>query len=234
MMAEPLVQVKINQKQLDAATQAVRDVAGGIGIVVSRGINRTMSSGAVRIAREVAANTKIGVRMARSKIYLKRATRAKWNGFLGLSESDFDLTKYFDAEYTRGEGVSVKVLRDRRTFLPRAFIPTRFAAVGLGWAKGRKWWGGGRVLMRAPQSGETPRWDNPSYGRLAPRFPVMRVRGPSLADLWEKTPEMVNNAVSYSQHAIEKNIHDQVVVLLKQAGFSGEGITERLQSAGME
>ncbi len=230
---ESIVQVRVDQEKLDAIVKGIGSISGGFPRVMSRAINRTMDSGRVRIARFVDSQTKIGVRQARAKMYIRRATKVKLQGFLGLSESDFDLTRYFDAQYTQDEGVDVQVLPGRRTFLPRAFMVSRTAAAGLGWSVKRKWWGGGKVLMRKPQSGETPRWDTPNPGALAPRFPVMRVRGPSLADLWQDTPAMVADVVGYSQHTLEHNARDQVIVLLKDAGLSGEQIAQRLADAGL-
>jgi hypothetical protein len=72
--------------------------------------------------------------------------------------------------------------------------------------------------MRKPLSGVVPTWDGgDSYGKLVGRLPVMKVRGPSLAELWDAAPEMVARALEYSQHTLEKNIDDQVRLLLKES-----------------
>jgi hypothetical protein len=217
LVTQPIVKVTIDEAKLAQVQAAIGQIRGGTDRVFSRAINRTMSSARVRIAREISAGIRMGVRKVQSRIYLRRATRAKLVGFLGLSAAEYDLVKTFDAQYTRGEGVDVQVLKDRRTFLPRAFMVSGIRA-GLGWQKNaRGWWGFRRVLMRKPTSGQTPTWDSGDMGRLVGRLPVMKVRGPSLAQLWEQAPDMVAKAVEYSQHTLEKNVDDQVKLLLKES-----------------
>jgi hypothetical protein len=228
-MADPMIRVTFDEAKLAAVQRLVRRIPGGLGRVCSRGINRTASSGRVRIAREISAGTKLGVRKVSARIYIRRATRIKWSALLGLSDRPYDLARDFKSRFVRGHGVHASVLRDRDQLLPRAFIPEadreerrqkHEAGQTAGIPKGktfRFWWGFNSVLMRKSQGDDRATWKGDPGGRLVPRFPVVKVPGPSLAELWSDAPGMVARMVAYSQHTLEKNIDDQVKLLLKES-----------------
>jgi hypothetical protein len=224
-MTEPLITIRVDDGKLREVQAIVGRIRGGTGRVFSRAINRTMSSARVHIAREISQGLKLGVRRVQSRIYLRRATRANLTGFLGLGTAGYDLARDFGAVDTRptgtlgswllryggGGGVRVQVIRGQKTILPRAFIMTHGA-------EKKYWWAYGKVVTRKPISGAVPRWDNAvSWGKLVGRLPVMKVVGPSLAELWVQAPDMVARAISYSRHTLAKNIDDQVKLLLKES-----------------
>ena len=236
-----LVQVKIDQAKLDSVQRMILSIPGGAARVFPRAINRTMSSARVRISRNASSATKLAVRRVRARIYMQRAGRDNWVGFLGMGNAPFDLARDFKASYSKGSGVQAAVMPGRTAVLPRAFMVTRRTSGTmafpnraklsrdewltslqryLGYAKTpRAWWGYGRVLIRKPSGGEKPHWTGlGTTGQLAPRMPVMTVRGPSLAEIWEEGTQMVADAISFSQHTLEKNIDDQVKLLIKEQG----------------
>jgi hypothetical protein len=226
---EPLLTIQYDKAALAEVQGILRDIPSAMGQVFSRAINRTASSARVRIAREISSGMRLGVRKVQSRINLQRATRTKWQGSLGLSWYPFDLAQDFNAKASKTSGVRVTVLRGQVVSLPRAFIPKADIEArregheflikhGLKPAtkKFRFWWGYNAVIMRYPKSRELVNWRHVPTGPLFGRIPMTKVRGPSLAELWQGAPDMVANMEQYSQHTLEENVEDQVNLVLRR------------------
>lgn len=218
MQPQPIVQVRVNPDHLAAVKEALAQIPGGFEQAMSRAINRTMNSGRVRISREIASKSRLKVRQINRGIHIDRASRDKLNGFIGLGRYRYPMED-FSPRFSRDNGVSVSILKGRRSFLPQAFKveprpdkshrPAGYRGVG------RDWWGYGRILMRRPTSGRLPFWDSGHMGTLVGRMPVMKVRGPSLVDLWHGAPQMVADVVRYSEQTLMKNVDQQVRYLIR-------------------
>jgi len=120
-MAGELVEIKVDDVKLRKVERMLRGFPKAVPKVMSRGINRTITSAKTETARKIAAEISLKVSDVKKTIYIKKASYSRWLAQLGISGSRIPL-KMFKARQTK-KGVSYKI-GAKRKFIKSAFFAT--------------------------------------------------------------------------------------------------------------
>jgi len=157
--------------------------------VMSRGLNRTATQARTATGRSIAKITGLKVGDVRRSIVLQKASFSRWRSAIAISDRKIPLIK-FRARQTK-KGVSY------RDYATRAKILLRHAFISV-MPSGHK-----GVFRRATSK----------------RLPIVEQKGPSLMEVFEGAQSEANRIYTESMQKLAKNIHDQVVLILrKKAG----------------
>lgn len=223
----PRIDIQVDEAAMQRARASLAHVRDGIARAVYNALNRTLTHARAKVARDIRGKVNLGVSDIKRRLLMRKAKLSDWQAVLGVGDAGFDLVKYFKATDIRPAGVRVAVLRGGST-LPRAFIA--------------KAWGNQRVLMRMYGGGAatnikgqrkgsrgvrmqsvtgkpTLNWKTGQItgsGSLVGRFPIITIKGPSLREIWEQTPELVARNVADSKQRLAIELDGQVRRLTKQ------------------
>lgn len=205
-----LLIVRYDEKSLHAIEQSLRGLPGAMGKIMPAAINRSLSTMRVQIARRIkATGLRLPINRIKAGMTMHRASASLWSGSLTMSTRSYDLASDFHARQTRG-GVVVRVQKTT-VHLPQAFIPQgeRKAA----------WWGWNTVLMRRPTAGSGMTWRTARERHsLVGRMPVVKVWGPTLAQLWGQATEIHGAVVKEADAVLGKEIKSKIRWVLKIPG----------------
>lgn len=169
--------------------------------VMSRGLNRTATEARTATSRFISKESGIRVSDVRKRIMLHRASYRNWRSAVTISRKRLSL-RYLNPRAT-SRGLSVKSGK-RRVTIKKAFPALK------GWFIRLPQAGGYKQTLGIQQAVEIDQLEK--VGRL----PIGRIRGPILARIYADAP--AEAARIHSEHLVklEKNIHDQVQLILKR------------------
>jgi len=169
--------------------------------VMSRGLNRTATGARTKTARMLSRASGIKVGDARKRLFLQRASYRLWRSSITVSRKRLSL-KYLLPRGTK-RGLSVK------SPVGRVKIKGAFFALG-GWFIRLPASGGYKQTLGVEQALQVD--PMAKVGRL----PIGRIRGPILAQVYAGAQEQANRIHIESLRQLEKNIHDQVQLILRR------------------
>jgi hypothetical protein len=193
-MAQPDIEVKIDEGALRSAQKMLANIPRGLNKVVSRAINKVGVWGRKRIVDKVAADIPVKKStLKKLNIKLKRASYFKWRAEINITGKRIPLIELKARGLKRG-GVAYNVRKTGgRRVHKHAFIAT----------------------MKSGHRGVFARAGSDA-GRV-PRLPIIKQRGPSV-------PQVFHNIAEFSSAFLEtalarklgKEIEQQVGVLIEQ------------------
>jgi len=180
-MAEPLVEIKLNEAELARVRKKLSGIRGAMPRVMSRSINRTAASGRVEVARRIASAVKLTQTVVKKAIRLYKATYTRWRANLSLSDKGIPLIRYGARQLKKG--VTYQLARGGGRQLMRGAFKATMPSGHTG------------VFLRAPRAG---------------RLPIKEQYGPSLGQLFERTSAIAAEIREKMSVTLKKNIDSQV------------------------
>lgn len=204
-MAKALVEVVIDDKEIKHLERQLAGIRDGMPRVMSRSINKVLSSARTESARQIAGEIKVKVTTARRGMIILKATFEKWFGTITLSARRIPLIEFGARELKKQGGVSYRIEKEgKRKRIPRAFIATM--------PTGHK-----GVFMRKPigvkkGSAIVRRRGAP----LVPRLPIGELRGPSIKDVFRNAPAIIAAVTQKAATGLQKEVSRQIELQLKR------------------
>jgi len=169
--------------------------------VMSRGLNRTATQARTATSRMISKESGIKVSDVRNRIRMIKANYSKWSSALLISRKRLSL-RYLNPKKT-ARGLSVKS-GSKRVTIRRAFFALK------GWFIRLPEAGGYKMTLGVEQALEID--PQKKVGRL----PIGRIRGPILARIYIKASDKAEQIHREHLVKLERNIHDQVQLVLKR------------------
>lgn len=193
-MGDELLKVTFDKRALASIQRRMKAVPQKIPVVMSRALNKTMTTAKTAAAREIASEVAIKVTTAKKSMTITKATRFAWVTTAILSGRRIPLIE-FAAKQTKKKGVSYKIKKGgKRERRPRAFIRT----------------------MRSGHKGVFRRKPRFSRAGLFPRLPIQELRGPSVKEVFSKTAGLIAGVMEKARVTLKKEIERQVNLILKR------------------
>lgn len=196
-----MIEIRYDDRQLKVLERTLRGIPRAMPQVMSRGLNRTATQARTRSARFLSKETGIKVGDVRKRLSMRKATYSRWQSGVYPSRKRLSL-QYLNPRQT-SRGLSVKSGRKRVT------IRHAFPALK-GWFIRLPEGGGYTMTLGVEQASEIDQMAK--VGRL----PIGRIRGPILAQVFASAGSEVNRIQAESVKLLQKNIHDQVQLILKR------------------
>lgn len=198
-----MIEIKFDDKKLKILERELRSFGrNALPKVMSRALNRTAMSARTASARFLSRETGVKIKDVRKRIIVERANYKIWRSAIRVSGKRLSLG-YLQPRM-RKSGLSVKH-GGKRVRVTKAFEAKRgfFIRQPRGGTGREHTIGVGRAL----EIDQSPR-----VGRL----PIARIRGPVLAKVYTRTPEEVSRIQAESMNKLEKNVNDQVRLILSK------------------
>jgi hypothetical protein len=197
-------EIRFDEAKIKQVERQLRGIPRALPKVMTRGLNRTATEARTKTSRLIAAESGMRVGDVRKNITLIKANYAHWRSAVRISRKRVSL-RYLNPRQT-SRGLSVKAGRKRIT-LRRAFSALK------GWFIRQPEGGGYAGVIGARTAWY---WEE---GALVGRLPISRIRGPVLSQIFEGAQAEANRIHRESMARLEKNIHDQVrLILQRRAG----------------
>ena len=199
-----MLEIRYDNKKIKQLERELRGFPkNSLPKVMSRGLNRTATEARTKVSRMLSREIGLKVRDVRERVSLKRASYRNWRSAVTISRKRVPLIR-FSARQTK-KGVTYK-RGNKRVLIRHAFVATMSS-------------GHEGVFLRK-RLGGTPR-PGESTGILSPddmvgRLPIQELRGPSLGQVYTGAQEKANAIHRESMQKLEKNINDQIRLILKR------------------
>lgn len=193
-----MLEIRYDDRKLKDLQRTLAGIPNAMPRVMSRGLNRTADQTRTQLSRLINQHLKLGVRTARKEIYVHRASYGNWRASVQVANFRADISLLNPKQTSLG--VTYRV--GKKTILLRhAFIAT-------GKSKGRQVW-----LRSIYQIGYRKyiEWQ----GRTMEALYTQKTAGAAQVLLTEAGAE-VDRIYAESQAKLEKNIHDQVQLILRR------------------
>jgi len=200
MAGGQLASIQFDQATLDAVAARVRGIPKALNRIVPRALNKAVVAkrdpGSVYnlAVRRVGQALPIKKSLLKKRLFANRAKNIKWEASIVAGRSTFFLGTDIPVQRTTSSGVNVPRLFGRTVRLPRAFIPPSRRT----------------ARMRAPldREGKQLTWREAEWpAGLAPRFPVMVVRGPAIEDAWKENPEIAAEVARVGRRRVVRALY---------------------------
>ncbi len=198
-----MLEIRVEDAKLREFERMLAGIPRALPRVMSRGLNRTATQARTQISRSLAFRSGLKVGEVRHRTLLQRATYQNWRSAVTISRKRLSL-RLLSPRAVKG-GLSVKEGR-RRVMVRRAFPALKGWFIRLPKAGGYKQTLGVREALEVA--------GQPLVGRL----PIGRIRGPILAQVFAGAQDEADRIYRESLGRLEKNIHDQVQLILRKAG----------------
>lgn len=181
-----MLEICYDDKKLKNLQRALAEVPRALPKVMSRGLNRTASSARTQVGRSLSKRVGLRVKDVRQRVILKKASYNKWRSAISISDKKIPLMS-LKARQTR-RGVTYRDIATRKRVLVRhAFIAT----------------------MPSGHTGVFRR-------ETSQRLPIKELMGPSLFNVFVNAQEEAQRIYNESMQRLEKNIDDQVKLILSK------------------
>lgn len=203
------LQVDLNPGQLALLDRTLRDIPKGIQTVIPRAINKTSVTVRSRITKNIATDYNVTQKAVRDRITIKRAHQRQkfYFAVLRVTGRRIPLGAFSPRQGAKGTTVTIERGGDSKLY-KRAFVHSTGSRSG----------GGKAVYTRIPEGGGS-KADIDETTKLVPREPIHELWGPSVMSIFEK--RYADNATRDAAQLLEKNIAQQVQVVLQKAGRPG-------------
>lgn len=197
-----MIEIRFDENKLRAVERMLADIPRALPQVMSRGLNRTATEARTQMSRELSQRTGLRVGDVRKRLWLERASYQSWRSAVTVSRKQLSLS-YLNPQGTK-RGLSVK-LGQTRLFIRRAFPALKGWFIRLPAAGGVK---GNLSITQASQISNSE--------KLVGRLPIGRIKGPALAQVYADAQDTANRIYAESLSRLEKNINDQVQLILRR------------------
>jgi len=213
-MAGNLVEIQFEEAKLKRIERMLKGVPGAMPKVMSRGINRTATMSRTEIIRQIQAKIKIKQKGIKKGLTLEKATRNKWAASIGISTKRIPLI-YFNARKAKkgvtyqidSSGARKQIKADE--LFSGGFIATMKKTGHEGVFVRRKIRMTTKIEQLFKGKGVSERSNR---GVIVERF------GPSLGHYFEAASGIAADIQSKTGELLEKNIDDQIKLLLEKRG----------------
>lgn len=195
--------IRVDDRELKSLERNIKHLGGSMGTVMSRAINKTETTARARIARLLSDRTGVSVTNIKKGMRIDKASPYRWAASIRIQKKPLPLATVNPSK--RSKGASFKTRRGR------VLVRHAFQALG-GWA------------VRADQSEPNRYWVSPAEASgvetesLVPRMPIARIKGPFISALYRSMPEQHEKIFKEAQAILEKNITNQVQLILNRKG----------------
>jgi len=204
-MAETLVEIKYDEAKLRRIRSLLRDVPNALPRVVCRGINRTASGARTQIVRRLSSETGLRQKDIRPGVTLsQRATYVSWLAQISMKGRGVSLMRFNPVQE---QGGVVYWIGERHYFIRSAFLATMQSGHRGVFIRGI-------VVGYKGKLGYRPR---PTAERKGGRLPIVERFGPAIGTLFERTANIADEITAETGKNLEKNIDDQVRLILGKA-----------------
>ncbi len=196
-----MLELRYNKAKLKQFERELRNFPRALPKVMSKGLTRTASSARTEMSRSLSKRTGLKVGQVKKGLRLEKASYSNWRSAVTVSRKRLSLS-ILQPQRTAG-GLSVKHLR-KRVMVRQAFPALKGWFIRLPAAGGYKQTiGVSEALEIDPKK---------KVGRL----PIGRIKGPILARVFAGAQGEANRIYQESLARLEKNIHDQVNLILRK------------------
>lgn len=197
-----MLKVRIDQAKINEFQRMLKDIPKAMPKVMSRGINRTATQARTQIARSLSKRIGVKVGDVRKRVAIDpKANYSRWRSVVRISGRRLSL-RYLKPKQTK-KGMKIKHGRER------ILIRHAFPALK-GWFIRLPAAGGYKTNIGVEHALEV------SGKQLVKRMPIARIKGPSLAQAFTAAQDEANRIYTESLQKLEKNINDQVILILKK------------------
>lgn len=196
-----MLEIRYDDDKIKRLQRELKKFPRALPKVMSRGLNRTASSSRTEMSRSLSKRAGLKVGQVRSRLRLEKASYTNWRSAVNVSRKRLSLSLLQPRKTTKG--LSVKHQR-RRVLIRHAFTALR------GW------------FIRLPAAGGYKQTIGVSEAleidpkKKVSRLPITRIKGPILARVFAGAQGEANRIYQESLVRLEKNIHDQVNLILKR------------------
>jgi hypothetical protein len=155
---------------------------------IARALNRSIVTARTVMAREIAADTKLGARVVTKELKTRQATRTSLMARVSVSGKKIPLIEW-KPTYSKKRGVRAKLPPPGKGHYPHAFIATM-------------------------KSGHRGVFQRATRGKGSKRLPIYQLRGPSLPAVFSK---MSPKAIAAGQESLMKNLAHELSYALSQS-----------------
>lgn len=199
-MARPMVTVEINEKQMRNYTQTLGDMSRKLPVVLVRSLNRTIKKAKVDTSRAIGREVRLKQGDIKKGIQIRKASKGRLVAIMKLSKKRYGLIKFAARQLKKGVSYAIKRSGGRRR-LRTAFRQTMPV-------RGHK----GVFRRKRPST---------------PRLPIMELRGPSIAGVFQGgimnrlfgTSKMARQIKKLIRRNLAKNIDGQIKSILRKRGM---------------
>lgn len=207
-----MLTIRFDKDKLKKLERELRNFPRALPKVMSRALTRTAKSARTEMSRSLTSISGLGKEGKSSRAVLKRlklsgATYSNWRAFITVSKRRFGVIELKAKKTTKGV-TYMKAVGRKRVLIRHAFIATM--------KSGHKGVFGRAVDVKGQYVSMERSHAKEKYG-TEKKEAIYELRGPSLAQLW--TADMVaevNRIQAESGQRLQKNIHDQVNLILKR------------------
>lgn len=196
-----MLDIRYDKAKLKKLEKEMRRFPKALPKVMSRGLNRTARSARTQVARSIAGHTGIKVGDVKKRLYHQKATHRFWQSSVVVSQKRLSLS--FLKPRRTAKGLSVKHGR-KRVKITKAFEALK------GWFIRLPVSGGYKQTVGVSQALEIDSMEKEK------RLPIARIKGPILAKVFTSAQQEADRIYSQSLAKLEKNINDQVKLILQR------------------
>lgn len=213
-----MFEIRYDDRQLKELERTLAGIPRALPKVMSRALNRTATEARTKISRGLGSEMKgLRIKDIRDRIIIDKATYSNWRALVRIGKRRIPLLA-LKARQTR-KGVTYFKGRNR-VLISSAFIATMVGAKGGGAAdlhttasqRRGEWLQSGLTLSEVEGKSHTGVYMRKSSSRL----PLVGLAGPSLAQVFTGAEDVANRIYAESLARLEKNIHDQVQLILRR------------------
>lgn len=190
-----LIDIKVKDRDMRKLNRQLKRFPTKVPLIMSRSINKAMTSAKTQIAREISSEVKVKVTTVKKSIKIRRANFKSLFSTALLSARRIPLIE-FAAKHSPKRGVTYRITKTgKRERIPRAFIAT----------------------MKSGHTGVFKRKSRTKGSdRLVKRSPISELRGPSLQKVFRQAPAKVAAVATQAAKNLEKFIAAQVKLLTRK------------------
>jgi hypothetical protein len=196
-----MIEIRLDKNKIRQFEQMLAGIPNALPRVMVRGLNRTADQTRTQLSRLINRRLNILVRFARKNVYVRHANYKDWRAKVDVSNFRPNIALLSPPPQQTSEGVSYSIGGRRTVLLRHAFI-------AVGQKKGRNVW-----LRSLHQIGYRKFID--WRGRTMEAMYVQKAPGLGEMLLNEASAD-VNLIYAESAAKLEKNIHDQVQLILRR------------------
>jgi len=194
-----MFEIRIDETALKRFERQLAAVPRGLPRAMSRGLNRTATEARTKVTRYIKGETGLRLKDVRKRVTIQKATYQKWYAFLKFNTKAIYVSSY-GARQTK-KGVSFSSGRGRK-LIRHAFIATMPSGHISVWR---------RRPEAAFSTGTAP------SGLRKNRLPISKVMRMSGREMFALAKGIFDTAEKESRARLEKNINDQVQLILRRA-----------------
>lgn len=195
-----MFEIRFDDDKIKQVQRELRNFPKALPKVMSRSLNRTATSARTQIARSLSSRTGLKIKDVRNRLMLQKAGYSNWRSAVRVSSKRLSLS-YMQPRKIK-KGLSVKHQRKR------VVIRTAFPALK-GWFIRQAAAGGSSTI------GVEEALDFDTMKKVG-RLPISRIKGPILSRVFIGAQDEANRISAESVTRLQKNIHDQVELILKR------------------